>query len=56
MKVAVYNCIESEEVNNMHVAQLTELVERKSEWEFSASKDVFCDVGVQNWKLRVDPH
>lgn len=55
MKVAVYNCIESKEVNNMQVAQLTELVERKSEWEFSASKDVFCDVGGSELEIESRP-
>lgn len=46
MRVAVYNCTKSREVNDMQVALLTELAESMHEWKFSASKDVFFDVGA----------
>lgn len=55
MKVAVYNCTSSEEVNNVQVGLLTELVESVPEWEFSVNKDVFSDVGASKLEIKGRP-
>lgn len=51
-RVAIYNCTMSQEVNDIQVDLLVEFAESVPDWIFSASNDVYSDVGVS--KLQVE--
>lgn len=50
-RVAVYNCVQGEELNTIQVMMLSELARSIPYWKFNAKKDAYSDVGCSKAKI-----